>query len=87
MMTSARATCTVTNSANVCPVPTVTHTTRQTGQPIRFVPILFPCVDLVYTGKFHADSTIFKYFKAKFVVLFHVFLFLGNCPPLAVIGI
>jgi len=75
------------NLENVCPAQIAKCTTRKTVHLIHFVLNLFCCVDHVCMGKFHADSTIFKYFKAKFVVLFHVFLFLGNCPPLAVIGI
>jgi len=85
MITSAQATHTAMNLENVCPAHLVKCTTKKTVHHFHFVLNLFRCVDLVLMGKFHADSTIFKYFKAKFVVLFHVFLW--NCPSLAVIGI
>jgi hypothetical protein len=43
-----------------------------------YVPCPLRCVKNVCLGEFHADSTIFKYFNANFVVLFHMFFVFGK---------
>jgi hypothetical protein len=64
-----------------------TFTRGQTEQSTRYVQRLLWNVAVAFLGELYANITIFKYFNASFIVLFHVFLFLGNCPSWAVTGI
>jgi hypothetical protein len=71
----------------VCHVQTASYSRGRTELPTRTAPDRLWSVGNVGQGEFHADNTVCKYFNANFIVLFHMFLFLGNCPSWAVIGI